>query len=221
MTLHLRPRTIPPQALPTTAVRRFPRSGPTITPCCSAPTAARPAASPFKRLTIPETPIRSRAAFSPERSRALNARNTPEHFRKNFATLRRSVAPLEKRSSFRHLRKIFASNAPGCRMLFRQTVGSPDLTPLSGAVRLFSLNPRGLLGIVLFRSRRRAHASLPPCRMAPVPRDRTIGRNSQGSVMRPSFPDQVTVKPPSIVVLYRGISRRAISARTLRPGKPY
>lgn len=178
---------------------------------------------PFRpsRLTLPEMPLRSRAAFSPERFCALNARNMPEHFRKKLCHAAAERCAARKALFFPPSLKTFASNAPGCRMLFRQAVGSPDLTPLSGAVILFSLNPTGLLGIVLFRSRRRVHASFPPCRMAPVPRDRTIGRNSQGSVMRPSFPDQVTVKPPSIVVLYRGISRRAISARTLRPGKPY
>lgn len=185
--------------------------------CAGRATAVR---SPFRRA-LPSPVLSGVPLPTPPKSAEDFACNTPEHFRKNFATLRRSVAPLEKRSSFRHLRKIFASNAPGCCLLFRRDVGSPDLTLLSDAVRPFSSNPTGLLGIVLFRSRRRAHASLPPCRMAPVPRDRTIGRNSQGRVMRPSFPDHVTVKPPSIVVLYRGISRRAISARTLRPGKPY
>lgn len=215
-----------PQALPTTASRCVPATRTGSRPCRSrphfpdAPTAV-PAASPFKD----DSP--GNAAPQPRgvQPRAILRAQRPQHagtlpqktLPRCGGALRRSKNALLSAISEKFLRR----TRPGRRLLSRRAVGNPDLTSLSGAVRLFSSNPTELLGIVLFRSRRRAHASLPPSRMAPVPRDRTIGRNSQGSVMRPSFPDQVTVKPPSIVVLYRGISRRAISARTLRPGKPY
>ena len=155
-----------PASLADNGCPTFPAARPTITPCCSAPTAARLAVSPFKTDSSGNTAPQPRGV----QPRAILRAQRPQHagtlpqktLPRCGGALRRSKNALLSAISEKFLRR----TRPGRRLLSRRAVGNPDLTSLSGAVRLFSSNPTELLGIVLFRSRRRAHASLPPCRMA-------------------------------------------------------
>lgn len=104
-------RTQLPASLADNGCPTFPAARPTITPCCSAPTAVGP---PFRpsRLTLPEMPIYSRAAFSPERFCALNARNMPEHSPKKHCHAAAERCAARKTPFFTPSPKNFASNAP-------------------------------------------------------------------------------------------------------------
>ncbi len=58
-------------------------------------------------------PLRSRAAFSPERSCALNARNTPEHFRKKVAACSRPLRRSKNALLYTIAEKFCVEHAPG------------------------------------------------------------------------------------------------------------
>ena len=102
----LRPARNSPESPPNTAGRRSSRSGHEAAlpqQAALSPTLSRSPRRFALKATCPKRLSAAARRSMLKYSRALNVRNTPEHFRKNVSTPRRTVAPLEKRSSFRHL----------------------------------------------------------------------------------------------------------------------
>lgn len=103
---------------------------------------AVPAASAFKA----DVPGKRRSAAARHSmfkySRPLNTRNMPEHFPQKHCHAAADRCAARKALFFPPSLKNFCVERARGRLLFRRAVRNPDLTPLSGAVRLFSSNPK-------------------------------------------------------------------------------